>query len=354
MTYELHQGIILKYNKDKPRLCDVMQTPDFYTIPNVRLPQVLNAQSKPKEGSTILVATQDNYRAYMIMVLREPTDYVTNDKALIATEGDTRDQLEPGEIFFESAGDPFVPGRGASFRMGNDGVIELHSGQLKECIIIGGREDDEDEEIVVQADNMFIQSNPNDEPDPVQSIFTFDELHKIKIANQFVDPTGVSPITRSLSELTMDLLGNIVLQNQVAGVTPSAVLDLKITGSIELKNNFGELTIDALGVVELKNTIGDLKIDQTGNVTVSGPTINLNNGTFGVARLNDIVTSDLTTDPAWWLFWSTIATTISALPTTPLDGGVTLKAGLAALFGSISQTIVSKITTASTTVKVGG
>lgn len=344
MAYTINQGVILKY-KDA-RTCDVMQTPDYYLVSNVRLPQVLASQIKPSKGSTVLYAMEDSFKAYIIAVIRESSDFVKSDKALRGGENETKEQLDEGEVFFEARGNPLVPGFGATFHMANDGTITLHSGQQKECLILGGQESDEDALVLLQGDNGFFQSNISDLPSiPIQSTFNFDEDNNLQIANKIVDTTGTTATELELSELTMDKLGNIKLQNKLAGITENAVLDMNISGSISLKNLLADVSLSPLGALDLTATT---------NLSLTGLTINLNNGVFGVARLNDIVTSNLTTDPAWWLFWSTIASTIGALPTTPLDGGASLKAGLAALFGTIPQTILSKITTASTTVKAGG
>ena len=364
MVYEIVQGKILTRPTAK-RTCNVLQIPDHYIMRDVRLPRTLMSQSVPQIESIVLVASEGSYKSYVIAVLREPLSFVSKEgvQGLRASSDLESQQLQPGEIFMESRGDPSspIPGAGSTFFMGNDGTITLHSGKRKESITIGGSDDDDDGEIIIQCDNGFYESNIN----PLtfmQSAYRFDEDNTLTLGNILTDG-GIAGLEIPVCELTMDPLGNTKLRNTIFGTgTDNAVLDMNAIGAIKLKNNFSSLELSSIGDISLSNVAGSLTMSSVGatslttpsTIEMTGSTINFNSGTFGVARLNDTVFSSLVEDPAWWLFWSTLAPLIAALPTTPLDGGASLKAGLSALFATIPQTITSRISTASTTVKAGG
>lgn len=334
--FKLVQGVITHYTE--PRVCNVLQIPDHYMITGVRLPNVLNNQTRPLVGSVVMVASQDAFKSYIIAVVREPEqDFNSNVAEAYTSEDQFRGAtaaLAPGDVFLQAAGtrDTFT-GDGAYLYIGNTGTIEMRSSQLTEHLFIGGETTDEDEHaIIARAANMKLESSV-EQAASIQSHFEFDDENNLAIGNRFV--TGGSLLTTPISELTMDLAGTITLRNTTAGVDK------------------GVLKIDTSSDIELRNTIGVFHIAPSGNIEVTGTTINLNSGTFGVARLNDLVTSNASTDPAWWTFWSTLSAQIAALPTTPLDGGATLKAGLSTLFSLIPTQIISKITSASVTVTAG-
>ena len=98
---------------------------------------------------------------------------------------------------------------------------------------------------------------------------------------------------------------------------------------------------------------GNVGVSTSGNVDLNGTNVTVNNGKNGAARLDDTTVSNNSTDTAWWTWWANIQAQISALPVTPLDGGATLKAGLATLFGTIPTAINGKITSSSGSVKIG-
>ncbi len=374
----IHQGIITKYNDDvSPRTCDILQVPDNYVISNVRLPNHINWQNKPLIDSTVLIVSIDDYRSFLLCVLRDANDFLEFGEGIQGSTPETASYLQPGELVLESAGSNAgnvqISGTGCTIFLSNDGTINARSGKLKEYLIIGGREDDNDGEVLLVGDNGFFQSNistianviPN-----IRSTYRFNDTNTLELGNYNViaDQITNTEVEFPISELTMTNLGLITLQNTTLGV-PKAVLEMAIDGKVTLKNTLGTQEISNLGAYSFTNAAGSLSISNSGShtlngtslsasmsgtVTVTGSTINFNSGTFGVARVQDIVTSDTTTDPAWWTFWSTLSASIAALPTTPLDGGATLKAGLAALFAFVPPTIISKITTGSTTVKAGG
>ena len=388
--YRVDQGILLSYHDNvEPRTCDVMQLPDRFIMSNVRLPATVGWQTKPLINSIVLVVSPDDYKSFLICTLRDPENFLQLGEGVRGATAETSNFLQPGEIQLESAGTgdstDVISGSGSSLYLANDGTVNLYSGKRKEFLLIGGTESDDDGEVILTGDNGFFESNIN-HVTQVRSTFNFDETNNLALGNYnvIVPPTGTE-ISTPISELTMTTLGKTVLRNTTAGVTNS-LLEMDVDGKVTLSNTLGTLIISNVGAYSFSNSLGSFSIANTGNIslqnvgttltalnagavslnaaslavstsgttTITGSTINLNSGTFGAARLNDIVTSNLTTDPAFWTFWSTIAIQIAALPTTPLDGGATLKAGLATLFGLMPQTILSKITTASSTVKVGG
>lgn len=389
--FTIEQGIILKYHDDtSPRTCDVLQIPDNYVMSNVRLPHTLigAGQTKPLPQSLVLVVSMDDYKSFLLCVLRDPEDFLQLGEGVRGAFPDTANFLQPGEIVLEAAGsgdeDTVISGTGGSIFLGNDGTVNLRSGKLKESLVLGGTDDDNDGEVLLTGDNGYYESNIN-EITQVRSTYRFDSENNLTLGNMLVAVTPVAEVETPISVLTMDTLGNIKLNNAVTGVD-NAVLQMDATGQIALKNTLGSLQISNLGAYTLTTPAASMSLSNTGafslttpaastsisnsgaisvsgatlsvsmsgSITQTGSTINLNSGSFGVARVNDTVTSNISTDPAFWAFWSTIAVQIAALPTTPLDGGATLKAGLATLFGTMPQTIISKITTGSTTVKAGG
>jgi hypothetical protein len=365
MSLTIEQGIIMSYSDKAQRLVNVMQIPEHYVLANVRLPQVLKDQTLPAIGSLVIMARVDSFRSYIINVIRESKEFIDDDGSLRASTEDSVQALQYGEVYMESFGDPTsdVPGTGASFYMGNAGTITLTSGQTGEYITVGGSDTDDDHEIIINGGNVFLQGSPT--ALNISSICQFDNLNNIQIGNNFlIEPTLTE---QPICELTMDAVGSVVLRNTNAGVT-KAQLNLDVTGEVTLENLAANFSMDPVGNVSLSaNTNLDvsstgamdisssstLDMSATGAMTVSGSTVNINNGTFGAARLNDLTLSNASTDPAWWLWWSLLSTQIAALPTVPLDGGATLKAGLAALFATIPTQIVGKINSASGTVKVG-
>jgi len=344
-SIKIYQGLIQSYTS--ATTCNVMVVPENYIFADSRLTCTLKDQTKPQVGSVVLVGTYDGYKSFIFSVLREPFSAVNNPSSAVlnnvggmrAASDDTANFLKPGEIYMESSGTGPIPGLGASLYIGNAGTISLHSGMRQEYLTIGGRADDEDHEVILNGDNGFFQSNVNIATN-IRSSINFDDLNNIQVGNNFVVSTSPVVIEQPINELTFDSFGNIVLRNTNLGATK------------------GKLTFDALGNIVLESVTGtSVKItSDLGTVGVTGLTVKLNNGSLpakGVARLNDIVTSDVTTDAAWWTFWSTLSALIAALPVSAGDGGATLKAGLAGLFASIPETQASKIITASVTVSAG-
>lgn len=357
MSFSLEQGVIMSYADKAQRLVNVMQIPEHYMLTNVRLPQVLKDQTLPAVGSLVIMARADAFRCYIINVVRESKDFIDDDGFLRASTQDSVQALQPGEVYMESFGDPSseVPGTGASFYMGNAGTINLISGQTGEYITIGGSDTDDDHEIIINGANVFLQGTPT--ALQISSIVQFDNLNNIQMANNLL--VGDTLLEQPICELTMDAVGTVVLRNTNAGITKSH-LTLDVTGEVTLENLTGSISIDPAGNVSISanatmdvSATGAMDISSNAAMTISGSTVNINDGTFGAARLNDLTLSNASTDPAWWLFWSLLSTQIAALPTVPLDGGATLKAGLAALFALVPTQIISKINSASATVSIG-
>jgi len=388
MAYKFVQGIIQKYTG--PRTCNVLQVPQNYLIKDARLTLTIQNQTKPLPGSVVMVASEDSFKSYVTTVLREPLNFINDDGFVRGSKDGEELDLSVGEVFLESRGDPSAPrpGLGSTFFLGNDGTASLYSGQRTEFLLIGGSDDDDDHEVVLTGTNGFFESNINDSNllvpgvvpgvTGVQSTFRFDEDNNMQIGNNLVT-AGLVPVEVVINELTFEPLGNIKLRNAIAGVD-NGVLEIKTTGDITLKNVLSSMNFNPLGAISISSSLSTdisattsislssitstelsasttMSLSSIAGMTLSGSTINLNNGTLGVARLTDSVatTSTIITDPAWWTFWTTLATLIAALPTVPLDGGATLKAGLSALFATIPLSIAATgtITSASSTVKAG-
>lgn len=337
-NYSIFQGQILTKDTTNPRQYTVMQIPEGYNMVGVQLPNALKDQSAPLIGSIVLVLQLDDYSAYIISVLREPYDFVTVDQqyrgAIPSTGNVSQDialgvnPINDGEVFMEATG-PYsplgqnTPGFGAHLYLGNNGVAQIESGSMSERLLIGGEGSSDDHEVILSADNGFVESNPN-EVTQIQSTFNWDSLNNLQLGNVITNPANTTTIP--LNELTMDSLGNITLKNTTFG-----------TGA----------------------SLASLKMDPVGDISLAGTTISLNAGTNGVARLNDLTTSNLTIDPLFWpmvtalqAFFTALATFQSGSPVIQSQLGVLGTAFLAQV--PIAPTsLTSKISTSSLTVTAG-
>ena len=105
--------------------------------------------------------------------------------------------------------------------------------------------------------------------------------------------------------------------------------------------------------------LGATSLDADLSISMDAPSINLNSGSFGVSRLNDLTLADATTDPAFYLFWQNQAIAATALPVATDPGSTTalanaIKAFLIAFTSTYPTSLTGKINSASTTVKAGG
>jgi len=363
MSYQIFQGKLFA-KESTPRTYTVIAIPDGQKLVGVQLSSALKDQTPPLVGSMVLVIQLDAYRSYILMVLREPLDFLTSNEQYpgsIPTNINNYKEsfqahsnaLLDGEIRMESTGPAaptgqLIPGFGASLYLGNNGVAKLEAGSMSEHLIIGGTSSDDDHEVLLVGNNGYFESNPT----PVlntQSTFNFttDPLtglnEGLSVATQYVIPTGLPGVVPPLPicELSMDTIGNLSLGNFGVG-----------TG-IPLSS----LTMDPLG----NTTLQSLGTGGVASITLTGLTgeVNLNNGIFGVARLNDTTLADPTTDPAYWEFWLQQSIIFAGLPPAT-DPGTTLalanalKAALVVLLQTIPQSITGRISTASVSVKAGG
>ncbi len=359
--FTICQGIIIQYTD--PRSCSVLQLPDNYLLTNVRLPHTLSSQFKPLPRSVVLVASEDSYKNYIVAVLRDPEKFLETGEGVRGSTAETASFLQPGEIYIEAAGvsapEQGVSGTGGSLFMGNDGTVSLNSGKRKESIVLGGEDTDDDGEVIITADNGFFESNINPITQ-IRSTYRFDIDNNLVLGNFLTTVLpAVPPLEVPVSQLTMSTLGEIGIENNTVAGTPVNKISMTPTGTLSLEA-LVDVTVEATSSIALDSSANisidasaNIALQSSANITLDSGIINLNSGTFGVARIQDTVTSNITSDPAWWAFWSTLSGLIAALPTTPLDGGATLKAGLSALFATIPVTIVSTITTGSATVKAG-
>lgn len=152
-----------------------------------------------------------------------------------------------------------------------------------------------------------------------------------KIVLQIKMKTGVT--------VKIDADGNVE-SNAAAGKT------MKITGGTA---NGTKLVLNGDGSIELSTP------NYSSNVVI-------NNGSLGVARLNDkikSVPSDGADALAFWAFMQALLTALTTSPITPLDGGATYKTGITAILAAAGftttapQTLDGHVSTASLTVRAG-
>jgi hypothetical protein len=334
-NFVVEQALISEYTDD--RTCKCIQIPDHYPIVNVHLPYTMLNQTKPLKGSLVMVISFDNHKHYIIAVLREPSSTLNQDPNQVLNlntqfRGNT---LAPGEVFLQAAGTVDVgTGNDAFLYISNAGTVEISASDLTEQIIIGGEASDEqDHEIVVRAPNLFLESTLI-APVSVQSTLNWDTLNNLQLANQTVTTSGTASIEVPISELTMDILGDVVLRNTTAGIDKSF------------------LKLDATSNVQLGNVTSQLQFSPTGNITLDGLTINLNQGINPAARQNDLTFSSFTQDPAFWQFIQNLFlifnshTHISAAPGNPTAPPIPLLVSYPTQMGGI-------ISSGSATVKIG-
>jgi hypothetical protein len=351
--YRIFQAQILAKDPATPRTYSVVAIPDGQKLVGVQLGSALKDQSAPLLGSIVLVIQLDVYRSYILMVLREPFSFLNVNSQLrgaIPSTGNVSEDIiiganpiQDGEIFMEATGPgspvagQSTPGFGAHLYLGNNGVAQIESGSMGERLIIGGQGSSDDHEVVLSADNGYVESNPNDVTQ-VQSTFNWDDLQNIEFGNVLTNPA--SNVTIPLAEMTIDTLGNIELFNTTMPTGLKA----------------GSLVIDATGGVALSS--GASGVPKATIAMTPVGTINMNSGTLGAARLTDTTQANPTTDPAFWAFWSQQEAIFAALPPAT-DPGTTealanaLKAALVALLSTFPQSITGKITTSSSTVLIG-
>src|SRR5579864_5949329 len=336
--YRIFQAQILAKDPTTPRQYSVVEIPNGQKLVGVQLGNALKDQSAPLLGSIVLVLQLDAYRSYILMVLREPFNFLTTNtqyRGFIPATGNVSQDIaiganpvQDGEIFMEATGPASptgegIPGFGAHLYLGNNGVAQIESGSMGEKLIIGGEGSSDDNEVILSADNGFIEGNPNDITQ-IQSTFNWDSLNNLQFGNVIANP--VTSITIPLSELMMDAIGNITLRNTTIGTGVS---------------------------------LASLNMDPIGDISLTGTTISLNNGTEGVARLNDLTTSNLAIDPLYWKFVTAIQAFFTAL--SAFQGGNPVLQSQLGVLGStflaqvpIAPTsLTSKISTSSITVTAG-
>lgn len=174
----------------------------------------------------------------------------------------------------------------------------------------------------------------------------------------------------NLSYIELDEYGGIS-----AGVLDGGLLHISELGAVELSTLGGGLTVSPAGETVLKSEKnvsieGLLAVSVTGNQKGFNVLLNAyatEANRRGVARVDDISTSDQTVDGDYWTYLTQVhaalvalTTAISSSPTTASDGGEAYKAGLVAAmatapFPAVAPAkVLSKVTTGSTTVTAGG
>ncbi|MGH7974977.1 MAG: hypothetical protein ACREBR_05600 [bacterium] len=351
--YKIFQAQILAKDPSVPRTYSVVEIPNGQKLVGVQLGNALKDQSAPLLGSIVLVLQLDAYRAYILMVLREPFTFLSTNnqyRGFIPSTGNfSQDALigsnpiQDGEIYMEATGPAsptgqLTPGFGAHLYLGNNGSAQIESGSMGERLVIGGTSSSDDHEVLLSADNGFIESNPN-EVTQIQSTYNWDTLNNIEIGNVLTNPATI--VTIPLAEMTIDSLGNIELFNTTFGTGLKA----------------GALVIDATGGVTLSSGTSGVPT-ATLAMTPDGM-INLNSGVNGVARLNDLAVSSTTVDPIFWAFITAIQNFFTAL--AGFQGGSPVIQSQLGVLGAtfllqspiVPTSATSKISTASLTVKAG-
>lgn len=300
--YKIFQAQILNKDPINPRQYTVVQIPDGYKLVGVQLPNALKDQSAPLLGSVVLVLQLDSYRAYILSILREPFNFLDANQQFRGFIPDVTANLanpiQDGEIFMEATGPASptgegTPGFGANLYLGNNGCAQIQSGSMGERLVVGGTTSDDDHEVVLSADNGFIESNPN-EVTQVQSTFNWDSLNTLQLGNVLTNQA--TPVTIPISELTMDTLGNVTLRNTISGTG----LDL------------GSLKLDISGNVTLASSIAgapqsEIQLTNAGTIFLN-PTSSL-----AAARITDTVTSTIAVDQTYWQFINAIQSFFTVL-----------------------------------------
>lgn len=338
--YKIFQAQILNKDPVNPRQYTVVQIPDGYKLVGVQLPNALKDQSAPLLGSIALVLQLDAYRAYILSILREPFPFLDSNNQFRGFIPDinnaSANPIQDGEVFMEATGPASptgegTPGFGANLYLGNNGCAQIQSGSMGERLVIGGTASDDDHEVLLSADNGFIESNPNDITQ-IQSTFNWDSLSNLQLGNVVANPSSI--ITVPISELTMDAVGNTILRNTTLGVDKS-FLKLSTTSD-----------------VQLGNTVSSLHFDPLGNISLDGLTINFNNGTQPIGRVGDSTFSNLAQDPAFWAFIETLFITFNAHVHTSASPGNPTSSPLTPLL-SFPTELSGIISSGSSTVKAG-
>lgn len=401
---KIEQGIIINYHdSNSPRTCDVLQLPDNYVMSNVRLPHTINWQTKPLINSVVLVVSPDNYKSFVLCVLRDAEDFLELGEGLRGEVPATATYLQPGEVMLEAAGsgdgtDP-ISGTSGTIFIANDGTINMHSGKRKEYLILGGTDDDEDGEVLLVGDNGFFESNVN-HITQVRNFYRFDKDNLLTLGNELTLVTPVAEVSTVISQLEMTPLGKVTIENRALGV-PTSSIELAVNGTITIKNVLSTQEITTLGAysftnptssitltqlgdytvsnpistfnmasngnISLQNAIAQFNAQSSGAITIDGTTINLNNGTFGVARLNDATIVNALTDPAFMSYLTLLDTFMAAIFTTynththiyvdtPVGPSVTaIPLPLMTVPAPTHpSSVIGKVNAASSTVKAGG
>lgn len=328
--YRIFQAQILAKDPTTPRQYSVVEIPNGQKLVGVQIGNALKDQSAPLLGSIVLVLQLDAYRSYILMVLREPFSFLSTNnqyRGFIPSTGNVSQDIsiganpvQDGEIFMEATGPTSptgegIPGFGAHLYLGNNGVAQIESGSMGERLLIGGEGSSDDHEVILSADNGYFESNTGS--DNIQSTFNYTTstttglTEGLQVAVQTSIPTGLVTVETPISELTMDTLGNTVLRN-TTGLLDKSFLKLNTTSD-----------------VQLGNLLSSVHLDPTGNISVTGTTINLNNGVQPIARVNDSTFSSIAQDPEFWNFIQTlfiifnVHTHVSAAPGQPTSPPVT-------------------------------
>lgn len=332
---KIEQGILQRYTD--ARTCNVIQVPDNYLFTDVRVPHTLFNQIKPLPGSIVLVVSTDDYKSFLLATLRDPQGFLENGNGIRGSTTATSDFLQAGEVFMEAAGtdnpSAAFSGTGGTLYLANDGTVALKSGKQKEFLILGGEDTDDDGEVILTGDNGFFESNVN-HLTSIRSTYKFDETNNLELGNfRATIPTSGSITEVPIGHIKIDALGTVTIENNnLIGTSQTSVI-LQPSGILAMK-----------GITQ---------------ITADAPFINLNSGTFGVARLNDSTLANPTTDPLYWQFWNTQNIIFTALPVATDPGSTTalanaLKAALITFTAMYPLSITGRISTASTTVKAGG
>jgi hypothetical protein len=134
------------------------------------------------------------------------------------------------------------------------------------------------------------------------------EKRKSKENNREGDPDFENDKTRVYSSAKTDIDQNLQLSIPGVPLTPGNAAALGVRSD--------QIRLDARQDIKLRAGQSAIVFDQTGVVRIIGASsVNLGNAnpTLGVARLNDEITIDATTDTAFVSFMSNIFTTLSAM-----------------------------------------
>ena len=343
----------------------------------------------PLEGSLCAVYRKGQFLCQFIKELSDytPTTQLSVEQRLAAGSElrvGTVPILQPGEMFIGRLGKAVFDNAGSVSLSSQTGSMKMELNDKTQRAYLGGN-------------NMTLST-----PDTAIRILTASSIpstygDSIRIEKNIplpyttpdelalYSPAAVIP---SLSYIEIDHFNAITASVLVPGPAIESQLELDELGSIRLGHTLGYFNVDAVGDVTVSGDgtvvvegVSDVTVSSDKNVGISGrlsvtvsgskPGFNvlLNpnvSGQHGVARVNDTTISTTAEDSVYWLYITQLQLALLSLSTalqsgaiTPLDGGASYKASIAAALIAVPfpvlapSSLTSRINIGSQTVTAG-